>query len=244
MQGVFTGGTASSSNPQDGTPYLGKTGTTDNAVHVWMVGSSSRVSTAVWVGNISGKQSLRQVSVNGTQAALIRHRIFKPLAQAIDSYYPGDAFPGPDPSLLTGNPVFVPDVRGETAEQALAEMQLAELNYVDAGYVDSDLPYGQVASTIPGAGQSVPRGTEVAVYFSNGLAKPLPDVTGDDVVTAKATLQGQGWNNVVGSCDTNPTPSPPNLTVYSMDPAPGSVINQSTVITLHYYGQIGPCPVT
>jgi len=244
MQGVFTGGTASASNPQDGTPYLGKTGTTDNAVHVWMVGSSSRVATAVWVGNISGKQSLRQISVNGTSAALLRHRIFKPLAQSIDAYYPGSAFPAPDPSLLKGNPVFVPDIRGKTPEAGRAEIELAELNYVDGGVIDSDLPAGQVAATSPGPGESVPRGTEVVVYTSNGLAKPLPDVTGMDVVTAKAQLQGDGWMNVVGSCETDPTPSPPDLTVVSMSPAGGSVINQNTVITLHYYGQAGPCPVT
>lgn len=241
MQGVVNGGTASSSNPQDGTPYIGKTGTTDNAVHVWMAGSSTRVSTAVWVGNISGKQSLRQVSVNGTQAALIRHRIFKPLAQAIDSYFPGGAFPEPDASLLTGNPVFVPDVRGESPEQALSEIELAELNYVDAGSVDSDLPAGQVASTIPGPGESVPRGTEVAVYISNGQAASLPNVTDGSYTPNDAItyLNGQGWANVVADCDIAEVspPTDPALIgkVYSSDPAPGSVVNKSSVITVHWY---------
>ena len=112
---------------------MGKTGTTDNAVHVWLVGSSTAVSTAVWVGNIKGKQSLRQISVNGTQAALLRHAIFRPTAQAIDAYYPGGAFPAPDPALLKGNPVIVPDLRGMTLEAAKAAVELAELNFVDGG---------------------------------------------------------------------------------------------------------------
>ncbi|MGE3192643.1 MAG: transglycosylase domain-containing protein [Microbacteriaceae bacterium] len=236
MEGVFKGGTASASNPNDGTPYMGKTGTTDNAVHVWMVGSSSRVATAVWVGNISGKQSLRQVSVNGTSAALLRHRIFKPLAQAIDSFYPGSAFPGPDPSLLKGNPVFVPDVRGESPEQARGEIELAELNYVDAGTVDSDLPAGTVASTIPGPGESVPRGTEIAVYISNGQAAQVPNEVGKTVPDAQSDLASQGWTNVVTKCDTNPVPSPPDDKVYSTDPGAGAVVNKSSIITLHYYG--------
>jgi membrane peptidoglycan carboxypeptidase len=104
MAGVFAGGTANASNPADGTIYIGKTGTTDNAIHVWLVGSSTKVSTAVWVGNIKGKQSLRLIAVNGIQAALLRHTIFRPTAQAIDKIYPGGAFPPPDPDPSQGQP--------------------------------------------------------------------------------------------------------------------------------------------
>jgi beta-lactam-binding protein with PASTA domain len=77
---------------------------------------------------------------------------------------------------------------------------------------------------------------------SNGLAAPLPDVVGQDVVDAKNFLNGEGWLNVVGSCDTNPVPSPPDPTVYATDPGSGSVVNKSAVITLHYYGA-PVCPV-
>jgi membrane peptidoglycan carboxypeptidase len=232
MAGVFTSGTATASNPHDGTTYIGKTGTTDNAVHVWLVGSSTKVSTAVWVGNIKGKQSLRQIAVSGMQAALLRHAIFRPMALAVDKIYPGGAFPPPDPAMLKGSGAIVPDVHGKTQEQAKAEIQLAELNYQKGPKVDSDLP----------AGESVPKGTTVVVYISNGLAEELPDVTGQDVTSAKNDLNNAGWSNVVGSCETNPTPSPPDLKVYKMDPAPGTVVNKSTVITLHYYG-VPSCPV-
>jgi membrane peptidoglycan carboxypeptidase len=242
MAGVFAGGTANASNPNDGTTYIGKTGTTDNAIHVWLVGSSTKVSTAVWVGNIKGKQSLRQISVNGTQAALLRHVIFRPIAQAIDAVYPGSSFPAPDPSLLKGNPVFVPNVTGKTAEAAKAEIELAELNYSKGSKVDSDLPAGTVVRTNPAAGESVPRGTTVKVYISNGQAQALPDVTGVDVTTAKNDLNNAGWTNVVGVCESPPTPGPPDLTVYKTDPAPGAVVNKATVIKLHYYG-VPTCPV-
>jgi len=236
MQGVFTNGTANSSNPHDGTPYMGKTGTTDNAVHVWMVGSSTRVSTAVWVGNIKGKQSLRKIAVNGVQAALLRHVIFRPVAQAIDAVYPGGAFPGPDPSLLKGNPVFVPNVVGKTAEAARVAIELAELNYADGGTVDSDLPAGTVARTNPGAGESVPRGTEVVVYRSNGLAAAVPDVTGMPVNDAYNDLVGAGWTQALPICHLpDPGPPPDFGKVYQTEPAAGSVVNQSTVLKLHYY---------
>ncbi|HWM35243.1 MAG TPA: transglycosylase domain-containing protein [Pseudolysinimonas sp.] len=241
MAGVFTGGTANASNPHDGTTYIGKTGTTDNAVHVWLVGSSTKVSTAVWVGNIKGKQSLRQIAVNGVQAALLRHVIFRPVAQAIDSYYPGGAFPPPDPSLLKGNPVFVPNVTGKTAEQAKAQIQLAELNYKKGKTVDSDLPAGTVVYTRPAAGDSVPRGTEVVAYLSNGQAAALPDVVGQDVSAAKNDLINLGWSNVIADCKPNPDPVQPTSTiVVAMNPAGGSVVNKSAIITLTYYGLGAP----
>jgi membrane peptidoglycan carboxypeptidase len=238
MAGVFAGGTASSSNPHDGTTYIGKTGTTDNAIHVWMVGSSTAVATAVWVGNIKGKQSLRQISVNGTQAALLRHKIFKPAALRIDSYYPGHGFPPPDPALLKGNPVIVPDLRGMTLEAARAAIDLAELNFVDGGSGDSDLPAGQVAVTSPGAGESVPRGTDIIVFLSNGLAKAIPDVNGQPFPSARDFLNDEGFTNVVGQCDPADLGDPLG-TVYSMDPPAGTVVNKAAIITLHYYGP--PC---
>ena len=97
--------------------------------------------------------------------------------------------------------------------------------------------------TSPAAGESVPRGTTVKVYLSNGQAEELPDYTGDDVVHAKNELNGLGWTNIVGECETNPVPSDPDTTVYQMDPAPGSVINKSTIVHLYYYGQPDECPV-
>jgi membrane peptidoglycan carboxypeptidase len=239
MAGVFKGGTAARSNPGDGTTYIGKTGTTDNAVHVWLVGSSTRVSTAVWVGNIQGKQSLRQISVNGTQAALLRHVIFKPIAQAVDRFYPGGAFPEPDPSLLKGNPMFVPEVAGQSMEAARAQIELAELEFADGGQIDSDLPVGTAVRSDPPAGSSVPRGTTVVVYSSNGQAQALPDVTNKDVVVAKTELNDAGWTNVVGACETSLTPS---QKVYQTDPAPGTLVNKAAIITLHYSG-VPACPV-
>ena len=158
----MTGGTGSASNPRDGTPYIGKTGTANKAQNTWMVGSSTRVATAVWVGNIRGEQSLARISVNGVYGGTLRHAIFKPIALAIDARYPGGAFPEPDPSMMTGTPVIVPDnLVGGTPEQAKAAIELAKLSYEDGGQMDSDLPVGTVVATDPASGASVPKGTAV-----------------------------------------------------------------------------------
>jgi membrane peptidoglycan carboxypeptidase len=234
------GGTGSASNPNDGTTYIGKTGTTDESVHTWMVGSSTRVATAVWVGNITGKQAMRNVRVNGTSGGLLRHRIFRPIAQAIDSVYPGGAFPGPDPSLLTGSPVEVPDVIGASLEQAKNAIELAELGFEHAGDIDSDLPEGVVAATDPVAGSGVPRGTTVRVYTSNGLAEPVPNVVGMQRNDARNALHDADFDVDEVCVDDedlgNPLPPPPLDEVTSQDPPGGAMRNpDSTTVTIRYY---------
>jgi membrane peptidoglycan carboxypeptidase len=236
MAGVFNGGTANASNPRDGTAYIGKTGTTDDSIHVWLVGSSTAASTAVWVGNIAGKQPLRKITIQGRQGALLRHAIFKPLALAIDGYFPGGAFPAPDPALLTGNQVFVPELAGLTPEQAKTQLELVDLNYVDGGQIDSDQPLGTVAGTDPGAGAQIPRGTEVRVFTSNGEASAVPDVVSDnqDFPAAENELDQAGFENVDQVCvAAAPTDPPESINkVVAQNPAAGSVVNKNTTITL------------
>jgi membrane peptidoglycan carboxypeptidase len=239
------GGTGAASNPNDGTPYIGKTGTTDESVHTWMVGSSTKVATAVWVGNITGKQAMRNVLVNGTSGGLLRHRIFRPIAQAIDGIYPGGAFPAPDPTLLTGTPVEVPDVIGSTLEQAKNAIELVELNFKDGGEIDSDLPEGVVAKTSPGAGAGVPRGTTVTVYTSNGTAVHVPDVVGMSRNDAENTLTGAGFGVDAVCVDDedlgNPLPPPAINEVTSQDPPANAMRSpSSTTVRITYYQPVCP----
>jgi membrane peptidoglycan carboxypeptidase len=104
LQGVMTGGgTGVSANPNDGTAFMGKTGTTNDSLETWIVASSTKASTAVWIGNISGSQQLRKISVGGTQAALLRHKVFKGVMKIVDAYLgPAPAFAAADPALVGG----------------------------------------------------------------------------------------------------------------------------------------------
>jgi membrane peptidoglycan carboxypeptidase len=103
LQGVMNGGTGSSANPNDGTAFMGKTGTTNNSLHTWIVASSTLAASAVWIGNISGSQQLRKISVGRTQAALLRHVVFKSIMRVVDAYLGrAPAFAAPDPTLVSG----------------------------------------------------------------------------------------------------------------------------------------------
>jgi membrane peptidoglycan carboxypeptidase len=244
MESVM-GGTGAPSNPNDGTPYIGKTGTTDESVHTWMVGSSTRVATAVWVGNVKGKQALRNIYVSGVQAGTLRHYIFRPIAQAIDRKYPGKAFPGPDPTLLTGTLIEVPNVIGRSLEQAKTAIQLSELNFKNGGEIDSDAPVGTVVMTKPGPGAEVPRGTTVSVYTSNGTGATVPDVVGMDVGSAQATLEGAGFSVEAVCVDAedldNPEDPPGIDEVIAQKPEGGKVRTpSSTTVEITYFRPICP----
>jgi membrane peptidoglycan carboxypeptidase len=244
MEAVM-GGTGSASNPRDGTPYIGKTGTTNDAIHTWMVGSSTRVSTAVWAGNIDGKQSMRRITIAGRSGGLIRHAIFKPIAQAIDAQYPGGEFPGPDPALMKGVQVFVPDnLIGLTPEQAKAAIEQAQLSYEDGGQVDSDLPAGTVVSTDPAPGSQVSKGSIVRVFTSNGQAAAVPDVVSpnQNYNAAKNQLQQSGFTNVTQTCEEAEIDDPPSTldNVVAQSPSAGSVVNKNTQVTLTV--RKGHCP--
>lgn len=237
MAQVMTSGTGSSSNPRDGTPYIGKTGTANKAQNTWMVGSSTQVATAVWVGNIVGEQSLRAIRIGGVYGGSLRHAIFKPIAIQIDAVYPGGAFPAPDPAMMTGTPVIVPDnLVGGTPEQAKTAIELAKLSYQDGGQMDSDLPVGTVVKTDPASGASVPKGTPVTVYTSNGQAAAVPDVVSgnQNFNSARSQLQNAGFSNVDQTCVVAEVTDPPSSIdkVVAQDPAAGSVVNKSTKITL------------
>jgi len=117
LAGPFSGGgTAVSANTRDGVPVVGKTGTTDGSHQNWLVGTTTKVSMAVWVGNIKGditkatsknpggEQSLRRVSIGGTNGANVKFVIFRAMLQAFNGNeaYRGAAFPAADPALVSG----------------------------------------------------------------------------------------------------------------------------------------------
>ena len=102
---VMTNGTGTPGNPQDGVPIVGKTGTTDVADQNWLIGTTTKVALAVWVGNIQGHQNLRDINVAGTNGYNTKFNIFRVTMKSLDSNpaYRGGAFPAPDPVLVYGS---------------------------------------------------------------------------------------------------------------------------------------------
>jgi membrane peptidoglycan carboxypeptidase len=97
LHGVFVDGTADSDQTRDGLFEIGKTGTTDNATNTWMIGSTTKVATGVWVGNVIGHQDLTLVPdfpycpvKHSRVAQFARHCVWNGIQTAANAEYGGD----------------------------------------------------------------------------------------------------------------------------------------------------------
>ncbi|QHC66998.1 PASTA domain-containing protein [Rathayibacter sp. VKM Ac-2759] len=180
LQDVVTGGTAAASDPEDGIEHIGKTGTTDEAVHTWMDGASTRVATVVWVGNITGDASMRNVLVRNTEsgtrayASNLRHYIWNAVMTRADEKYGGDDFAEPSSALLNGRQVTVPNVTGQSIDDATETLEDLGFDVEEGATVDSAAAAGTVAGTDPGAGTTAPRYSSITLLVSNGSQMPAP----------------------------------------------------------------------
>ncbi|MEO9014041.1 MAG: transglycosylase domain-containing protein, partial [Terrimesophilobacter sp.] len=106
LNSVMTAGTGTAGNPRDGVPIVGKTGTSEESHQNWLVATTTKVSLAVWVGNITGGQSLRKISVAGTNGYNTKFNIFRATMASLDTNpaYRGGGFPAPDPYLIRRPP--------------------------------------------------------------------------------------------------------------------------------------------
>ncbi len=221
MKGVMNGGTGAASNPGDGVPMIGKTGTTDNSTQTWIVVSTSRVATATWVGNIVGKYPMRQFP-NG---AIYRHQITSALMRAADRMYSGETdWPAPPSRLLQGNGIKIPAVQGLSVEEATTLLVGLGLEVVVARTEPSaNVPIGFVTRTSPGSGQIMADGMTVKIYTSSGPAGlTMPDFVTVLTLeaTAVATLTAFGVPTVTVTCSSTNDP---------LDPRIGHVIGQYPV---------------
>jgi len=248
LQQVMNSGTGSPSNPRNGRPLIGKTGTTDASVHTWMVGASTKVSLAVWVGNIVGHVGTARIGLGTGRADSARHRIFRPVISALTGSYGGGAFPSPPASLLAGNVQPLPSFAGQSVEATRAALEGLGLIFVDGGLSPSSQPAGTVAGTNPRAGTRLSPGFEVIVYTSDGsLAVEMPNLIGMDAHAAKDKLVNEyGFKPEVIKFTFAASPQPSDwCKVASTSPAAGSTGNKHALTTLVIHsdvaGQEPPC---
>ena len=243
MRGVISGGTAGLSNTGDKVDIAGKTGTTDHSVQTWMTGYSSKVSTTVWVGNVTGSINLGTISTAGKSAYYARHDIWRTIMKLANKLYT----PGPMasvPAIFTGaGGATVPEVSGMDPTTAGSQIQLADLNYeLVMTPVISDKAPGTVAYTSPAAGSGTIRGTIIKVYLSSGGAVIVPgDLLshGPTVAAIQAYLAsvlkdatGAPQLSAIGSSGHQTGNCGPTSKVTRSAPAPGTPTQAGTIIEL------------
>ncbi|MFJ3489001.1 penicillin-binding protein [Leifsonia aquatica] len=201
LQGVMTDGTATSANPWDGTPIMGKTGTTDDSLQNWLITSTTKVAQATWVGNVSGQTPLRSLSFDGIGGGNVKFSIVKPIQKALDQVYGGDDFTKPESTSLYGSTVTIPDVAGKTPDQAQKLLEALGLDVtVDQTPVASSQPAGTAAGTDPAAGSAVEGGASVTIQLSSGQGSTTPTPgTGGGSTSQPTASPGTGNGNGSGN---------------------------------------------
>ncbi len=233
MAAVITGGTATRSRIGDGVPIIGKTGSTDSYNQTWMVGTTTEVATAVWVGNVTGRVSMLRYPSGSS----LRHEIFRPVMAAVNASYGGSAFPAPPARLQTGSGVQMPDLAGQTQEQAKALLEGLGFRYELGGSVNSALAEGLVTGSNFAPGTLLARGMTVKVTISLGNLISLPNVVGMDAEDAVDELNDAGFTNTANVCSEIPPEEEggdPSLDgkVTAQNPPGGSTITYETGVTL------------
>lgn len=213
----------------DGVPVFGKTGIHEYE-HTWMDGASTKVATVVWVGNVDGFAKLNEYRVNGWRLDQIRNAIWPKMQGAANAKFGGDRFPTPDTNLTKNVLTDLPNVVGQTVDEARATLEAAGFTVNVAEPTDSTEPEGRIVSQDPGAGRA-PGGTTVTIAPSNGQGATVPPVTGNPQ-EAERQLRAAGFTSVTTACsEKDDSPQP---TVTGTSPAAGEAVGRGTQITIEY----------
>lgn len=228
LKQVVTGGTARGIN-QTSVDMLAKTGTTDDALHVWLVAATTKVASAYWAGNISGKTSMRSIKpAHGLTVASARTQVQKAMMTAAAKKYGGDPFPTVERTLLRGTTITVPDLVGKTPNQAVTILSGLGFTVATGQDEDSAVDAGTVSSTNPAAGTEASKGASITVNISNGSLTRVPAVTGQTVSAAQAALTqaGLGMELTTG-------PGQSDWVVTSIEPGAGTTVKRGTGVRVN-----------
>lgn len=228
LEGVMNA-TGQGARTFDGVPIFGKTGIHEYE-HTWMDGASSKVATVVWVGNVNGFAKLNDYRANGWRLDQIRNAIWPEMQRAANAKYGGDRFPTPDANLTKNVLTDLPNVVGQSVEDAERTLRAAGFSVNVADATDSSEPEGRIVSQDPGAGR-VAGGSTVTITPSNGQGASVPAVTGNPE-EAERQLRSAGFTNIDTSCTERESADQPTVT--GTDPAAGSAVGRGTQITIQY----------
>ena len=128
----------------------------------------------------------------------------------------------------------VPDVAGQTVDQAQQTLTVYGFLKFTQAPVDSTRPLGTVLSTNPATGQSVPLDTIIELRVSRGNQFTMPDLTGQFWTDAEPNLRALGWTGVLTKGADVPNSGQRTNAVVTQSPAAGSGVNFDAPITLAF----------
>jgi len=134
----------------------------------------------------------------------------------------------------SGSSFAVPDVAGLPLAQAEREIANAHLVAQPVDRASNSVPTGDVISTSPANGTTVPKGSTVKLFVSTGPAHvTVPNVKGENEQTATSALQNKGFNVAVQQA---PDSLAQQGTVVRQEPTAGSVAAKGATVTIFVSG--------
>lgn len=248
LEAPMNGGTGSMSNPRDGVPVIGKTGTHEDH-ETWMIEASTKVTTAVWVGNFNstgtytdkdGETKLKYLLLsneyfNNKQLASTRHVLAAGMQRHANSIYGGEKFPEPPKELVQPKMVALPSVVGMTIDDASRTLTAAGFEVRVGEAVDSTVEKGKVAKQDPAAGRAA-TGALITLSPSTGETKNIetevPNVEGRRQTQALEMLKAAGFTKTKVVCaPAEGAPADDGL-VTKTSPKAGAKAKQGSTITV------------
>jgi serine/threonine-protein kinase len=128
----------------------------------------------------------------------------------------------------------VPDVSGQTVDQATTNLKTAGFQIILVGPADSNLPSGQVVSTDPPPGTNLPVQSAIMLKVSLGNQFPMPNLIGKTYLEVVPLLQGLGYVGPLLNGGDIPGSDDNRNRVVKQDPPAGTAVNRDATITLSY----------
>jgi serine/threonine protein kinase len=128
----------------------------------------------------------------------------------------------------------VPDVTGQTTEQATKNLSTVGFSTVLTAPVDSVEPAGQVLGVDPGVGTDAELDSPVTLKVSKGNQFVIPNLTGQFWVDAERNLRALGWTGVLVKGADVPNSGQRTNAVVTQNPPPGTGVNFNGSITLAF----------
>ncbi|HEU4512916.1 MAG TPA: transglycosylase domain-containing protein [Nocardioidaceae bacterium] len=166
-------------------PSAGKTGTINRNMAVWFVGYTPNLAAASMIAGANREG--HWVTLNGQVVGGSRidraagstnaGPMWGDAMKRIQRWLPDVNFQAPDPRVVRGKQVRVPDLAGLSQLEAIRKLRERGLVAVVGRKVDSALPRGAVAYTNPSAGSTVGSGMTVTLFRSDGTPYVPPPRT-------------------------------------------------------------------
>lgn len=139
-----------------------------------------------------------------------------------------------------GASVTVPDVAGESREDAASTLGARDLDLAEQEAFDEEVPAGEAITSNPPSGAEADKGSDVTVVFSKGPERyEVPDLAGTSEAAAKKALEDR--NLTPGKASEDWHDSVDKGRVISSSPAAGTEVKRDASVS--YVVSKGPEPV-